>query len=72
MENDIQMWPKVSHIPRELRLPSCSTIREDLLIWTTNDETAADNCKVKMENSQRHDRKLREKDHTYFEKRDVI
>jgi len=69
------VWPMFEDTHSEIRLPSCSTKREDLRIWISDDETGADACKVKLENVQRSDRKLREKwskDHTFFKKRDII
>ena len=45
-------------------LPSDSTFREDLNYFILNDEVNAQTSKEKMEDLQRHDRKLREKYNT--------
>jgi len=60
------MWPILNDIPIKLRLPSCSTKREDLSLWVNNEESGSDASKVKMENIQRKDRKLRDKDDFTF------
>ena len=41
-------------------LPSDSTFREDLIFWMKKDEDNAQKFKVKLEEIQRKDRKLRE------------
>jgi hypothetical protein len=41
-------------------LPSDSTFREDLIFWMKKDEDNAQRFKVKLEEIQRKDRKLRE------------
>jgi hypothetical protein len=43
-----------------LTLPSDSTFREDLIFWMKKDEDNAQRFKVKLEEIQRKDRKLRE------------
>lgn len=62
IDQTLQMWPCLTDLPKKLRLPSCSTKREDLGLWVSDDENGADASKVKMENIQRKDRKLRDKD----------
>ena len=42
-------------------LPSDSTVREDLVTFKTGLEEEADAVKIKLEEMQRKDRKLREK-----------
>jgi len=54
------MWPCLTEISRKERLPSCSTKREDLSLWVSNDESGADAAKVKLENIQRKEKKLRD------------
>jgi hypothetical protein len=59
------IWEYKDSVFPELRrmaftLPSDSTFREDLNYWKKNDEDQAQRFKVKLEEFQRHDKKLRE------------
>lgn len=67
IEQTVQMWPCLQEIPKKKRLPSCSTKREDLGLWCSDDENGADATKIILENSQRKDRKFRE-DFTFYKK----
>lgn len=42
-------------------LPSDSTVRQDLIVFKNGSEEEADTVKIKLEEIQRKDRKLREK-----------
>ena len=44
-----------------MTLPSDSTFREDLILLKKGNEDLAQKCKIKLEELQRNDRKLREK-----------
>lgn len=65
--NNVKYWekaeyPLVQFYKSNFILQSDSTFREDLNFFINNDEINAQICKEKMEEIQRADRKMREKD----------
>ena len=64
--DDELMWTWSDYAPFDLQrtsytLPSDSTLRDDLSLLKSGDESAAGEAKNRLEDIQRKDRKLREK-----------